>query len=89
MLLTDAVCTIFSLFKIRASPIGLSKNNVSRRREGDALACRLDVANEELTVRIALEFLSGSVTIPQRRASGEPSYPSVRQHSINRAMTSW
>ena len=50
ILLTDAICTILSLFKIGASPIRLSKHNVSRRREGDALACRLDVTNEELTV---------------------------------------
>ena len=75
MRLTDAMCTILSLFKICASPIRLSKHNVSCRREGDALACRLDVANEELTVGIVLEFLSGSVTIPQRRASGEPQLP--------------
>jgi hypothetical protein len=78
MLLTEAVCTILSLFKVCASPIRLSKHNVMCRREGDALARRLDVANEELTVGIAPEFLSGSVTIPQRRASSEPSYPSVR-----------
>ena len=64
MRLTDAVCSIFSLFKICASPIRLSKHNVTCRREGDALACRLDVANEELTVGIVLEFLSSSVTIP-------------------------
>jgi hypothetical protein len=71
MLLTDAMCAILSLFKIRASPIRLSEHNVSCRREGDALACRLDVTNEEPTVGIVLEFLNGSVTIPQRRASGE------------------
>jgi hypothetical protein len=64
MRLTDAVCTILSLFKISASPIQLSKHNVTCRRESDSLACRLDVANEELTVWILLEFLGSSVTLP-------------------------
>jgi hypothetical protein len=50
MRLTDAVCTILSLLQICASPIWLSKHNVTCRREGDALAGRLDVTNEKLTV---------------------------------------
>jgi hypothetical protein len=64
MRLTDAVRSILSLLKICASPIRLSKHNVTRRGKGDTLACRLDVANEELTVGIVLEFLGSSVTIP-------------------------
>ena len=62
--MTDTECAILSLFKICASPIRFGKHDVPCRCEGDALPCRLDVANEELTVGIALEFLSGSVTIP-------------------------
>ncbi len=64
MRLTDAVSSIFSLFKICAAPIRFSKHNVTCRREGNSLACCLDVANKELAVRIILEFLGSSVTIP-------------------------
>jgi hypothetical protein len=63
MRLADTVRTILSLLKIRASPIRLSEHDVTFRREGDTLASRLDVADEELTVGFSLESVGGSVAI--------------------------
>ena len=64
MVLADPVGTILRLLKICAAPIRLSEHDVTCRREGDAVARRLDVSNEEPTIRVVLKSFNGSVPVP-------------------------